>query len=99
MRKKYIKGIEHQKKIVAKIIKQISGDIENIDGDLVPEYIIAGYGTLYCYEPSTRTFVNVERGTTAFIVDYCTNERVLIYTYTNHILEIDIKDLQPLGFC
>jgi len=97
MKKKYKKGIEHQKKTVAKIIKQISGNFDEI-GELLPEFVITGKGIMYCYEPSSRTFVNIERGISSFIIDYCTNGRVLIYTYTNQIVEIDIDDIEPLGF-
>ena len=97
MKKKYKKGLEHQKKIVAKIIKQISGNFDEF-GDLIPEFVISGKVVVYCYEPSSRTFINIERGTSAFIIDYCTNDRVLIYTYTNQIVEIDMDDIEPLGF-
>ena len=32
-----------------KLIKQISGDINEKDGDLLPEYIIKGKGHTWCY--------------------------------------------------
>ena len=37
-----------------KLIKQISGDINEKDGDLLPEYIIKGKGHTWCYQPSSR---------------------------------------------
>ena len=97
MKKKYKKGLEHKKKVVAHIIKQISGNFDELE-ELLPEFVIVGTGVIYCYEPSSRTFINIERGTTAFVVDYSTNDRAMIYTCTNQIVEIDIDELEPLGF-
>ena len=94
MTKKYSKSVADQKELLKKIIKQISGDIENIAGALEPEFIIIGKGVIYCLEPSSRTFINLNRGTRIYIISYCTNDKVLVYTYNNQIVEIDIKEIR-----
>ena len=82
------------------IIKQISGDIENMNGDLVLPLIVRGQGMLFCYQPSTREMVKINRGTAVYIIDKESfeDERVLVYTYEGHVVLIDTKELIPIGF-
>ncbi len=82
------------------IIKQISGDIENMSGDLVVPRIIKGEGILFCYQPSTREMVKVNRGTAAYIIDekILQDGRVMVYTYEGHVVLIDERELIVIGF-
>ena len=79
------------------IMRQISGDVENISGELVPEMTIKGHGALYCYCPSSREFVKINRGTRAYILKHYI-EKVLIYTIEGYVVEIDEEELIYIGY-
>jgi len=82
-----------------KILRQVSGDISNIQGDLIPEMAIKGHGIIYCYEPSTREFIKICRGGKAFIVEEENKiGKVLIYTYEGFLVEIEADQLTHIGF-
>ena len=94
MAKKYSSSVAEQKELLKKIIKQASGDLEKIEGGLEPEFIIVGKGVVYCLEPSSRTFIHINRNTKVYIISYCTDDKVLVYTHNNQIVEIDLKELR-----
>jgi hypothetical protein len=81
------------------ILKQISGEASELEGDLIPQMAIKGRGHVHCYNPSSREFVSVTRGTKVFIIEE-ENElgKVLIYTYQGHVVEIEAKELIHIGF-
>jgi hypothetical protein len=93
------KKLTPQKSRLKKILKQVSGDISNIEGDLIPPMAIKGSGAKYCYQPSTREFIKVTRGTKVFIVQE-ENEtgKVLIYTYEGFLVEVEAEELIEIGF-
>lgn len=90
------------KKRIKQIVKQFSGTISDEDEieELIPEYAIRGTGYLFCFDPSRRTFVKVSRGIKAFIVDEEINNagRLLIYTFSGELVEIEPEELIYTGF-
>lgn len=91
------KPLSTLQKRLKKIMRQISGDVEDISGPLVPEMTIGGTGIVYCYSPSSREFVKLNRGTSVYILKHYT-DKVLIYTIDGHIVEIDEDELIYIGF-
>ena len=82
-----------------KILKQVSGDISNIEGDLIAPLAVKGKGIIYCYQPSTREFIKVTRGSNVFAVkeeDFA--GKVLIYTCEGQLVEIEASELILIGF-
>ena len=67
---------------------------------LIPEVAIRGHGCIYCYAPDKRHFVNITRGIKAYILDESEDElgRVLIYTWSGQMVEIEPKELLHTGF-
>ena len=55
--------------LIKRLIKQISGKIENSDGELLPEYAIKGSGTIWCYSPTDKNMVSLARGITVYLMD------------------------------
>jgi hypothetical protein len=89
------------KKRIKQIVRQFSGTIlEDEVEALIPEYAIIGTGYIFCFEPSKRCFVKINRGSKAFIVDEAVNNagRVLIYTFNGELVEIDPDELLYTGF-
>jgi|TARA_Y100000310_G_scaffold294960_1_gene325867 hypothetical protein len=84
---------------IEQIIRQITGKVEE-DCMPVPEVGIKGNGDIWCYHPTKRIFIKVTRGTRAYIVDDKENEynRVLIYTFSGAIVEIEPEELIETGF-
>ncbi len=82
-----------------KIIKQISGDIDE-DHELIDAYVIRGSGKIYCYEPNERSFIGLNRGVTVYILyeNYDTMGRSLVYTVNGELACIDPEELILLGF-
>jgi hypothetical protein len=68
---------------------------------MIPEVAVAGTkGYLFCFLPDNRTMVQIHRGTKAYIVDDVDplTGRVLIYTWTGQLVEIDPDELIHTGF-
>jgi len=79
----------------------LSGDLDPEDDQtLIPEVAIRGQGIIYCFLPDNRTMVRINRGIKAYIVDDAASsaERVLIYTWTGQLVEIDADELIHTGF-
>ena len=98
MAKKTKKPLSAREKKLKKIIQQVSGDAENITGELVSSSTIRGVGMMYCYNHSSREFVHVARGTTVYVIGELKDDKVLIYTVTGLLLEIDTDELVDIGF-
>tara|TARA_Y100001938_G_scaffold129534_1_gene184549 strand:+ start:179 stop:463 length:285 start_codon:yes stop_codon:yes gene_type:complete len=90
--------LERQKKLIRQIIKQLSGDVdENVD--LVPEYGIEGTGHMFCFQPSTRSFVKIYKNQNIYVLGKIDNEkRLLIYTTCGKIVEIDSDVVYKMDF-
>jgi hypothetical protein len=82
------------------IIRQLSGKIETEGLGLIPEVAIRGHGCIYCYAPDKRRIVKITRGIKAYVLDEDEDElgRVLIYTWTGQMVEIEPKELLHTGF-
>ena len=83
-----------------KIIKHITGKMTADDGELLPGVIIKGKGPIWCYTPTKKTIIKIERGTTGYIIDDLQDDkgRILMYTKTAHIIAIEIEEIEELGF-
>jgi len=87
-------------KRLKKILKQSTGALKDFDGDLVPEVAIRGEGHLWCYCISDKNLIKVIRGIKAHVVDEKLTEsgKLLIYTGTGDLVEIDEEELIYTGF-
>ena len=85
---------------IKRIIRQLSGRLEEDDGPLVVPSIIIGDGFIWCYNPISRDMIRIRRGTKVFVVDGRLDEknRVMIYAETGEIALIEQKELLVLGF-
>jgi|TARA_B100000900_G_C20554296_1_gene706110 hypothetical protein len=91
--------IEHQKKLIKQIIKQLSGDVdENID--LVPECgINSDSGYIFCFQPHTRSFVKIYKNQNVYILGELNDgKNLLIYTTCGKIVEIDTDKVYEKDF-
>lgn len=84
---------------LAIIARQISGKLRASD-ELIPEVAIKGTGDMVCWSPGKRCFIKIARGQGAYVVDGKQNEygRVMIYTHSGHIVEIEPKELIDIGY-
>ena len=82
------------------IVRQISGKLEDFEGDLYPEYIIHGSGAMFCLSADNKSFVKVERGISVYVVshNYDTQGRSLVYTIHGDIVVIEPEEMSEIGF-
>ena len=87
------------KDLVQQIINQLNGEPSE-DVELIPEYYIKGRGDIYCFQPSSKTYVKILRNQKVFVLDDKKDflNRILIYTNCGRIIEIDSSELEYLGF-
>lgn len=92
------KNAEIQKKLKI-ILRQLSGKIRD-DDQFVEEVIILGKGTIWCYDPFSKTVIQIERGSNAYILqeNYDSKGRTLIYCINGDILCIEPEELFNIGF-
>jgi len=81
-------------------VRQMAGSLTESDSKLLPEVAIIGSGITFCFCPSKRRMVKILRGIKAFIIDDSTisKDRVLIYTFDGHLVEIDKSELIHTGY-
>lgn len=81
-------------------VRQMAGSLTESDSELLPEVAISGSGIIFCFCPSKRRMVKILRGIKAFIIDDSTisEERVLIYTFDGHLVEIEESELIHTGY-
>jgi hypothetical protein len=93
---------DHITKKLKKILLQTSGKLEEINEheDLIPRYKIIGTGVMYCLLSDNRSFIKVNRGIEAYIVERNYNNlgKDLIYTYHGDIILIESEELIEIGF-
>ena len=86
---------------VKKIIKQITGKVDDDHGELIPMIAIKGTkGYVWCYHPTEKRFIRVRRGTLGYIISdkIDKEDKLLIYTATSQIIIIEKDELVELGF-
>ena len=98
----------YPKEVIQRLIKQISGKIEKKDGELLPEYIIKGSGTIWCYSPSDKSMVSLARGITVYLIkddtqfvdlkDFDEDEKCLIYTQLGGLYMVKCNEIEKIGF-
>lgn len=90
--------IEHQKKLIRQIIKQLSGEVDE-EVDLVPEYGINGDGYMFCFQPSSRSFVKIYKNQNVYVLgELDEGKKLLIYTTCGKIVEIDTDKVYKMDF-
>ena len=100
MAKKLSKDLISRIKLAA---AQLNGKIpykeqEEIDKiELIPEVCIKGTGYIFCYQPDSKSFVKIERGQKALIIDE-RKETYLVYTFDGFLINIDKDEIIPTGF-
>jgi hypothetical protein len=82
------------------ILKQIAGKVSEKDEELIPPVVIKGKGEIWCYSPTEKTFIKLNRNIKAYIVDETLdkNGRILIYTSNNHLVNIEKDEIEEIGF-
>ena len=75
-------------------IKKIAGSLTETD-ELLPEYAIVGSGLIFCYSPSKKRFIKINRGQKVLVIDGDTtfNNKVLIFTFDGNLVEIETSEL------
>lgn len=83
-----------------KLIKQISGEIDEKDGELLPEYIIKGKGHIWCYQPTVRKMLRISRNIKVYILseEEDASGRVLVYTSIGDVIAIEKDELFETGY-
>ena len=83
-----------------KLIKQISGKIDEKDGELLPEYIIKGKGHIWCYQPTVRKMLRISRNIKVYILSDEEDAlgRVLVYTSIGDVIAIEKDELFETGY-
>ena len=81
------------------IVRQITGNVKNIDSEYIPEVAIKGNGDMFCYCPAKKRIIRITRGLKAYIISEKVNGagNLLIYTHTGHMVEIDPEELIHTG--
>jgi len=94
-----MKWKESDKERLKKIIKQVSGNIEAIEGDLLESTRIKGHGDIWCYGPLVNGMVRVRRSTQVYIISEEKDKkgRVLAYTLTGSVILIKKSELIEIG--
>tara|TARA_Y100000310_G_C20393053_1_gene673722 strand:- start:32 stop:322 length:291 start_codon:yes stop_codon:yes gene_type:complete len=89
-----------EKEKLKKIIKQVSGNIDDIEGELLESAKIQGTGDLWCYAPLSNRMIRVCKGTRVYIISEKEDEEgmVLAYTATVDVVLIKKDDLMEVGF-
>tara|TARA_R100001509_G_C4735123_1_gene171252 strand:- start:231 stop:536 length:306 start_codon:yes stop_codon:yes gene_type:complete len=71
---------------------------EEIDKiELIPEICIKGNGYIFCYQPDSKSFVKIERGQKAYIIEN-RGDVFLIYTFDGFLVQIDKNEILETGF-
>ena len=100
MAKKLTESLIEKIKLAA---AQLNGRIpykkqEEIDKiELIPEIAIKGTGYIFCYQADTKSFVKVERGQKALIIED-RGDVYLIYTFDGFLVQINKEEIIHTGF-
>ena len=80
-------------------VRQMAGSLTESDY-LLPEVSIIGKGIIFCYSPSKRRFIKLQRGGKAFVIEEATSvhKKVLIFTFDGHLVEIGSDELLHTGY-
>jgi hypothetical protein len=70
-------------------------EIDNIE--LIPEICIKGTGYIFCYQPDSKSFVKIDRGQKALIMEE-RKDTYLIYTFDGFLVEISKEEILTTGF-
>jgi hypothetical protein len=81
------------------ILATLLGETENLD-HLIPEYQLKGRGYKWYIDPSERKMVCVKGGVKCYLLNYNYNNenKYLLYTTTNHVILVDKRDVNYIGY-
>ena len=81
------------------LMAQIAGNPDP-DKELIPEYGIRGVGEIWCYDPTNRNFILINRNIKVFVLaeNYDYMGRSLVYTIGGELICIDPEELIATGF-
>ena len=83
--------------------EQMNGKIpykeqEEIDKiQLIPEICIKGTGYIFCYQPDSKSFIKIERGQKALVMED-RGDSYLVYTFDGFLVQINKEDILQTGF-
>ena len=82
------------------LIKQISGTIREKDGELVPYHVVKDEGIIWCYQPTSKTMLRVNRGDTIYVLDFGTKEDLecLVLSTEGKVFLIEKDEIEEIGF-
>jgi hypothetical protein len=87
--------------LIKRLIKQISGDVKYEDGNLLPEYVIKGKGSIWCFSPNEKAIVKLSRGIAVYLIEGLGDvegDKCLIYSQLGGLYMIDCEELELVGF-
>ena len=81
------------------ILRQLSGKIKD-DEQFVQEAVILGKGSIWCYDPFSKTVIQLDRGANVYVLqeNYDSKGRTLIYCINGDILCVEPEELFNIGF-
>ena len=65
--------------------------------ELVPEVCIKGNGYIFCYQPESKSFVKIQRGQKALVIED-RDDVYLIFTFDGFLVQIEKEEVFFSGF-
>ena len=84
---------------VLQIMSQISGEDIDESTAMIPQYRIKGKGIGYYWDPTTKSFIKINKGINVYVISYKMDDkrRILVYD-TRRMFAIPFKELEKIGF-
>jgi len=88
------------KTLLKKIIKQITGNLPEDHGDLLPTVLIKGSGYIGCYDITQRNVAMIARGVVCYVLDEKKDEldRIMVYTINGEVILIEESEIIRVGY-
>ena len=95
-----MKWKDGDKEKLKQIIKQVSGNIDDIEGELLESAKIKGKGDMWCYGPLSNQMIRVRRGTHVYVVSEEIDEQGMVIAYVgpSDVILIKKDELIEVGF-
>tara|TARA_Y100000593_G_scaffold39148_1_gene75646 strand:+ start:1254 stop:1544 length:291 start_codon:yes stop_codon:yes gene_type:complete len=86
--------------LIKRLTKQLAGEADPKQGDLLPHYTIKGSGDGYFFSYIDRNFIKIPRNTEVFVLaeNFDRSGRSLVYTFSHEIILIEPDELDYIGF-
>ena len=88
------------KSLLKKIIKQITGNLPEDHGELIPTALIKGTGYIGCYDITQKSVNLIARGIICYILDEKKDEldRIMVYTINGEVILIEESEIIHVGY-